>query len=225
MSTFVLVPGGWSGGWRFEPMARRLRDHGHQAYALTLTGVGERSHLIGPAVNLDTHIQDVVAVLEQEQLTDVVLCGHSYGGMVITGVADRVPDRIKGLVYGDAYVPSDGESCWDLAGDAFRQMFLDGARADGFSVAPPPGGSPRATAHPLASFLQSIRLTGAWRQVPRREFIYLSGWSGTPFAEQYRRLAADPDWITHTLPVGHDIMAAAPDGFAETLLDTAKARL
>lgn len=225
MSTFVLVPGGWSGGWRFEPLARRLRNHGHQAYALTLTGVGERSHLIGPAVNLDTHIQDVVAVLEQEQLTDVVLCGYSYGGMVITGVADRVPDRIKGLVYSDAYVPSDGESCWDLAGDAFRQMFLDGARADGFSVAPPPGGNPRATAHPLASFLQSIRLTGAWRQVPRREFIYLSGWSGMPFTEQYRRLAADPDWITHTLPVGHDIMAAAPDEFAEILLDTAKACL
>jgi pimeloyl-ACP methyl ester carboxylesterase len=222
VTTFVLVPGGWHGGWWFEPLARRLRTHGHEAYPVTATGVGERHHLTGPAVNLDTHVQDVLAVLDQERLTDVVLCGHSYGGMVITGVADRAPDRIAALVYCDAYVPEDGESCWELAGDGYRQLFLDGARADGFTVAPPPGLDARATGHPLASFVQAIRVTGAWRRIRRREFLYLSGWSGTPFTAQYHRLSDDPEWITHALPVGHNVMADAPDELTELLLATAR---
>jgi pimeloyl-ACP methyl ester carboxylesterase len=222
VATFVLVPGGWHGGWWFEPLARRLRELGHQAFPVTLTGVGERSHLAAPSVNLDTHIQDVLQLLEQERLSGVVLCGHSYGGMVVSGVADRAPERVGALVYSDAYVPEDGESCSDLAGARFRQLFLDNARADGFSVAPPPMLDPRATAHPLASVVQAIRLTGAWRQIPRREFIYLSGWSGTPFTGLYQRLAADPEWVTHSLPVGHNIIADAFDELTEILLGAAK---
>ena len=222
MATFVLVPGGWHGGWWFEPLARRLRELGHQAFPVTLTGVGERSHLAAPSVNLDTHIQDVLQLLEQERLSGVVLCGHSYGGMVVSGVADRAPERVGALVYSDAYVPEDGESCSDLAGARFRQLFLDSARADGFSVAPPPMLDRQATAHPLASVVQAIRLTGAWRQIPRREFIYLSSWSGTPFTGLYQRLAADPEWVTHSLPVGHNIIADAFDELTEILLGAAK---
>jgi pimeloyl-ACP methyl ester carboxylesterase len=94
MTNFVLVPGSHHGGWSFEPVSSRLRSLGHAVYPLTLTGVGERNHLISASVNLDTHITDVVSVLEAEQITEAVLCGHSYGGMVITGVADRVPERL-----------------------------------------------------------------------------------------------------------------------------------
>lgn len=223
MATFVLVPGGWHGGWWFEPMARRLRELGHEAFPITLTGVGERAHLAAASVNLDTHIQDVLRVFEQERLAEVVLCGHSYGGMVVTGVADRAPERVGALVYCDAYLPEDGESCFDLAGEGYRELFLAGARGDGFSVAPPAGLDPRATAHPLASFVQSIRLTGAWRRVRRREFLYLSGWSGSPFTGLCQRLAADDQWLTHTLPVGHNVMADAPDELAAILLGAAKA--
>src|SRR5215217_3201414 len=93
MATFVLVPGAWHSGWWFDPLARRFRRHGHEAYLLTLTGVGDRNHLLTDSVNLD-NIQDLANVLEAERIEDAVLVGHSYGGMVITGVADRVPERV-----------------------------------------------------------------------------------------------------------------------------------
>ena len=151
-------PGGWHAGWYFQAFAEALRARGHRAYPITLTGLGERRHLLNAAVNLETHIEDVVQILATERLTDVVLLGHSYGGMVLTGVIDRAPDRIAAAIYSDAYVPAQGESCFDLANDLFRGMFLEGAAQDGFSVPPPPGLDPRATAHPLAAFLQRLRL-------------------------------------------------------------------
>jgi pimeloyl-ACP methyl ester carboxylesterase len=141
--------------------------------------VSARAGQLVGAVNLDTHIRDVVAVIEAEDLSDVVLVGHSYGGMVITGVADALPGRIRRLVYSDAYVPEDGDSCWSLTSPAFRELFAAGAGGDGFSVPPPAGADPRATAHPLASFMQRIRLSGAVGAVVRRDYIYLSGWDGT----------------------------------------------
>src|SRR5271167_937589 len=110
MSTFVLVHGAWHGGWCYKRVAQLLREAGHEIYTPTLTGVGERVHLMTPAVTLDTHIQDILNVIRFEELADVVLCGHSYGGMVITGVADKVPDKIRSLVYLDAFVPNDGEA-------------------------------------------------------------------------------------------------------------------
>src|SRR5215203_1442441 len=115
MATFVLVPGAWHGGWWFDPLARRLRRHGHEAYPLTLTGVGDRNYLLTDSVNLD-NIQDLANVLEAERIEDAVLVGHSYGGMVITGVADRVPERVDALVYVDAFVPRDGDppGTWPL---------------------------------------------------------------------------------------------------------------
>jgi len=107
MATFVLVPGPWHGGWWFELLARRLRRHGHEANLLTLAGVGDRNHLLIASVNLD-NIRDLANVLEAEWIEDAMLVGHSYGGMVITGVADRVTERVDALVYVDAFVPRDG---------------------------------------------------------------------------------------------------------------------
>jgi pimeloyl-ACP methyl ester carboxylesterase len=116
MATFVLVPGAWHGGWWFEPLACRLRRHGHEAYPLTLTGVGDRNTLLIASVNVD-YIQDLANVLEAGRIEDTVLVGHSYGGMMISGVADRVPERVYALVYVDAFVPRDGDAAWDLATD------------------------------------------------------------------------------------------------------------
>src|ERR671910_3846047 len=108
MATYVLVGGAWLGGWCWKPIARRLRDQGHDAYPLTLTGLGERAHLASPEVDLETHITDVVNLIEFEDLRDVVLLGHSYANLVVTGVADRVPERISRVVYLDAGpFPSD----------------------------------------------------------------------------------------------------------------------
>ena len=116
MATYVLVHGGGHGGWCYQRVARLLRSAGHEVYTPTLTGLGERSHLLSPDIDLDLHIRDVVAVLHYEDLDDVILVGHSYGGMVITGVADRAADRIGRVVYLDAANPENGQSLVDVAG-------------------------------------------------------------------------------------------------------------
>src|SRR3984957_20745503 len=110
MATFVLVHGAWHGSWCWKRVRQALQAAGHNVFTPTLTGVADRSHLLSPDVNLDTHIDDVVNLIRWEELSDVVLCGHSYGGMVITGVADALSDRIRSLVYLDAFVPKDGEA-------------------------------------------------------------------------------------------------------------------
>jgi len=139
VATFVLVHGGFHGGWCWRRVAPPLRAAGHAVYTPTLTGLGERAHLATPAIGLDTHIRDVLGVLEYEELRDVVLVGHSMAGMVVTGVAERAADRLAHLVYLDACVPRDGECHLDAEGirGAARAAFEAGAGSDG-RVAPRP---------------------------------------------------------------------------------------
>jgi len=139
MATFVIVHGGFGGGWEWREVARLLQAKGHEVTRPTLTGLGERSHLATASVDLELHIEDVVQHLAFEGLHDLVLVGQSYGGMVVTGVADRVPERIARLVYVDAFVPRDGESLFDLVGPELSSVFR-GSAADG--LIPPPGGAP-----------------------------------------------------------------------------------
>ena len=213
MSTFVLIHGGWRGGWTFASIARTLRGLGHEVYTPTLTGLGERVHLAYARPNLDTHIMDVANVLIYEDLSNVILCGHSYAGMVISGVADRLPDRIAALVYVDAFVPENGDAWWSLAGDYFRKLAIDGSAADGFGVTPPPGADPRRVPHPLAAFRQIIHLKGEWKQIPEKMFIYASGWDDTPFTSTYERLKDDPAWVVKSLHTGHNVIGEAPGDF------------
>jgi pimeloyl-ACP methyl ester carboxylesterase len=131
MATYVLVHGSWWGSWCWKEVARLLRAAGHDAYTPSQTGVGERVHLLSPAVTLDTHIQDVSGTLLYEDLREVVLVGWSYGGMVVTGVAERMPDRIAHLVFLDAFVPRDGESVLRMLGPAATLLALDQARKEG----------------------------------------------------------------------------------------------
>jgi pimeloyl-ACP methyl ester carboxylesterase len=116
MSIFVIVHGGFMGGWAWTPVAKLLRAAGHEVFTPTLSGLGERAHLANPETGLDTHIQDIVGVLECEDLSQVILVGHSYGSMVITGVAEKVPERLAYLVYLDTAVPKDGQSWLDILG-------------------------------------------------------------------------------------------------------------
>jgi len=219
MTTFLLVPGAWHGAWTFEPLARQLRAHGHHACPLTLTGVGDRRHLLTSTVNLDTHVEDVVDVLKDERITDAVLVGHSYGGMVITGAADRAPDRVAGLVYVDAVVPDNGDSCWSLVTDQERAWYLEGVGETGYTSAPLPFFDRRATPHPLASLLQAIRLEGGLDRFRSRDYVYATQWTGTsPFTELYERLRSDPAWRTHALASGHNVMRDAPDDLLKVLL-------
>jgi pimeloyl-ACP methyl ester carboxylesterase len=163
-STIVIVHGAWGGGWAFREVEQLLRDFGHQVYRPTLTGLGERFHLATPEVNLETHITDIINVLEFEELEEVVLVGHSYGGMVVTGVADRASDRIRHLVYLDAFVPLDGESVADLAEGFMSRLEASGATAGSDFVRPvwvEPGSPPPADVpHPLKTLTDPIRLGG-----------------------------------------------------------------
>jgi pimeloyl-ACP methyl ester carboxylesterase len=180
--TFVIVHGGWGGGWEWTPVARVLREQGHEVFTPTLSGLGERGHL-GPEVGLTEHIEEIAALLELEDLHDVVLCGASYSGMVITGVADRVPERIGLVVYVDAFVPEDGESTLDLMPEEFAQ-FVQAAtdeRGHGWVPIPdellPPHGLisdedraryvERLRDHPAASCIEPVRLTGEVDRLPR----------------------------------------------------------
>ncbi|MFI2332088.1 alpha/beta fold hydrolase [Nocardia rhamnosiphila] len=219
MATYVLVPGGWHGSWSFDAVVPLLERAGHTVHALTLTGLRpDDDEATVATANLDTHAADVVRLLDRAHITGVTLVGHSYGGMVISAAADRARGRVDRLVYLDAYVPRDGESCWSSTTERYRHTFLAGAAGTGYAVLPPAGGDPRRRPHPLASFVQKVRLTGAVDQIRRREFVYCSGWEDrTPFTGLRTRLRADPDWQVHDLPTGHDAMREAPAAVAGLL--------
>lgn len=215
MATFVIVHGGWGGGWEWRDVARLLQQESHDVSRVTLTGLGERSHLLSPAVNLDTHVEDVVRHLEFDDLSDVVLVGHSYGGMVVTGAADRVPERIAKLVYVDAFTPNDGESLFDLLPAEFVSHLRDSAR-DG--AVPPPGDDPKYPAwylervrpHPLAAFEQPLRVDGRAPSIPRSFIRCLQ--SDIPL--DLTRVA---DWPTSEIDTHHDAQVYDPDGLARLL--------
>lgn len=231
MATFVLVHGAWSGGWCYGRVADMLRAEGHRVFTPTLTGQGERSHLLTGAVNLSTHIADVAGVFANEELDGAVLAGHSYGGMVITGVADRMPEKIAALVYLDAFLPEDGQSLFDLNVPANTQRFIANAGdIGGLAVPPPPAAffnvnandaervDRLATPFPLAAMAERLKLTGKHRSIARR--IYVHGTvlpRESPFKPFYERVRNDPAWTVHALACGHHVMLDMPDKTAEIL--------
>ncbi|MDW5613399.1 MULTISPECIES: alpha/beta hydrolase [Mycolicibacterium] len=224
MSSYVLIPGMCHGAWCFDEVAASLRSAGHHVLALTLTGVGERSHLMPGGVNLDTHIVDVLAAIDNDAATgaDLILVGHSYGGMVITGVADRIPDRVDSLVFLDAVVPRDGEACWDLVNDEERQWYVK-VDDSGFGVPPMPFFDDRATSHPLATVLQPLRLRGDLNGFRRRIFVYALDWPGeSPLRPSYDRVRDDPTWICHELDGRHNLMRDRPADLVRILLSASQ---
>lgn len=216
---FIMVPGGWQGGWAFDEVAIELRRNGHAVEAVTLSGLGldepsEAAHV----PNLGSHIDQVAEIVDRSGgEVPLALCGHSYAGLVIAGVADKLGDRIDQLIFIDAYVPADGDSCWSLTSDSFRELFIAGSRDDGRWVAVPEGMDPRARAHPLASFVQAINLTDTAQHRPERTFISGGAWPGSPFVPLTERLRNDPGWRVYEIPVGHNIARRAPDRLAATL--------
>jgi len=216
--TYVFIPGGWHGGWAFDPIKERLQEFDRKCISLTLPGLELEPIEKNNMINLSTHIQFVVDFILKENIKNVILCGHSYGGLVITGVADAMAERIHALVYIDAYVPKNGDSCWSLTSEMYRDRFVTGAAHDGFNIAVPPGIENRRRPHPLATFMQSIQLKGKHEQILNHAFIYLTGWEGTPFNNQYKRLKDSPDWHVETINSVHNVMREAPDRLTEILL-------
>ncbi|MEV6488325.1 alpha/beta fold hydrolase [Actinoplanes sp. NPDC051633] len=219
MSRFVLVPGAWHGGWWYEPVVDALSADGHQAVAVTPAGLGPDDDLTKDVVNLDTHVAQVAAeVLAGDG--PATLVGHSYGGMVITAVADRMPERIRALVYLDADVPRDGESSWDVAPDYIRASLIDGAGETGVSLAPLPFFDDRARPHPLATLLQRVRLTGAWERVPIKRFAAaLDTPGGLQAPTAMERVRNDPDWHYEEWPTTHNVLRDGPGRVLSLLTD------
>jgi pimeloyl-ACP methyl ester carboxylesterase len=220
MTTYVLVPGACHGAWCFDDLAAALRALGHRVLACTLTGVSERAHLLHAGVNLETHIADVLAALTvQNDARNLVLVGHSYGGMVIAGVADRIPAQVDSVVFVDALVPRDGESCWDLVNDEERQWYV-GVDDTGYGVPPMPFFDRRATAHPLASLLQPLRLSVDLARFRRRDYLYALQWPGeSPMRLSYDRVRGDPAWTTHELDGKHNLMRDTPEELLRILCE------
>jgi pimeloyl-ACP methyl ester carboxylesterase len=242
MATFVLVHGAWHGGWCWRKLTPLLRAAGHEVYTPTLTGLGERVHLGHPDVGLATHVQDVVNVLEYEDLSDVILVGHSYGGMVIAGVASAAPGRLGHLVYLDAFVPEDGQSMLDLGPPERRESMTRRVREEGDgwrlpSLQPVPWDqfvrevyrvtdeaevawlTARLGPHPFKTIADPVRATNPAAAALPRTYIRCRDYPNSAF-DQFAAQAAAPGsgWRYHLLPTSHDAMVTLPRELADLLL-------
>jgi len=233
VSTFVLLHGAWHGGWVWQRVVPALRAAGHEVHTPTLTGVSDRAHLLTPQVGLSVHVQDVVALIEAHDAHDVVLVGHSYAGQVVTGVADRVPERLAKRIHLDAFVGDDGDAAIDLLPSTAAGHYRESVAGPGFGWLIPvrPLGKlgvteqsdldwliPRLTPHPWLTYTERLRLTGKGDQIPAA-FIECVDWMRvfTPQAER----AAALGWPVHEIATGHEAMVTAPAELAALLLDIA----
>ena len=231
MTTFVLVHGAWSGAHTWRKVRPMLREAGHEVFTPSLTGLGERIHLASPQVNLNTHVQDVVNMLRFEDLNDVVLLGYSYGGMVVTGALEYVADRVRHLVYLDAFVPKDGESLYSLTGQSvpedFGQDWLIPPMAREFdSPEEAAWAGPRRVAHPRGCFSTPVHLEQALEQYSfTRTYIKATqpprGQGSSSFWDAADHAEASGLWRYAEIDTNHMIANNKPRELADLLLELA----
>jgi pimeloyl-ACP methyl ester carboxylesterase len=221
----LLVPGSGHGGWWFDPITEDLRTQGHNVIPITLTGLDHENPVHVP-INLETHIQDVLRVIEELALDEVFLVAHSYGGMVLTGVADRTKAKVTGLFFMDAMVPKPGQNLWSLIDGDLRSGFLASA-TDGLNLYPDEAFKemrPRVMPHPLGTMLQPLHYSDSIFQVENKTYIFAEKFFGvpgmqSPFEAFYEQFKADAGWVTHSVPYGHDLVEEAPAVVLELLVD------
>jgi len=230
MATFVLVPGAWLGGWCWGDVSARLRAGGHSVISATLTGLGERAHLVSPEVGLSTHVSDVVSLLHFRDLSGATLVGHSYGGTVITAVAEQASALIRCLVYLDASVPRDGESNNDVLGPELAARIRSAANSAGTGLVPPmsvaewglsdamrPWVEARLTPHPLRSLEEPVRLhSKAAARLPR---AFLRSSTQSALYGRLMERGRELGWYCRDLTGGHYPMLAAPEALALSLAE------
>ena len=224
-ATFLVCHGAWSAGWAWKKMHPLMAAAGHRLVTPTYTGLGERAHLANPSIDLETHIEDVLNVIKYEDLRDIVLVGHSYGGMVATGVADRARARVTQLIYVDAFVPGDGQSLFDLNKVAVQKLADSG---DGWRVPPNPTPpdtspadqewlSPRRVHMPIKCFQTALKLQGGALTLPR-SYIYAT--RITPqdtFGQFARKTRNDPAWRYYEIDASHSPNVTAPEALMALL--------
>ena len=236
VKNFVLVHGTSHGGWCWKRVVHFLQLAGHRVYTPTLTGCGERSHLTNAGINLDTHITDVVNVIKWEELEEVVLCGHSYGGWVISGVVEQLLEQINSIIFLDAFLPENGQRGFDLQSPDSQKAVLQAKELGNASR--PPGSIERyknnardkewvesmLTPQPIGVSLQPIELTGAREKVKNKAYILATKYNNPPFVDCYRKLKDNPLWQVYALHCGHNVMLDMPKELTEILLEVAKAK-
>jgi pimeloyl-ACP methyl ester carboxylesterase len=227
-TTILVAHGAWSAGWTWKKMHPLMTAAGHRLLTPTQTGLGEREHLASPAVDLNTHIEDLLGVIKHEELKDFVLVGHSYGGMVATGVADRVPELITKLIYLDAFVPKDGQALVDLLSpEAARGMRASAKAGDGWRVpasAPPPDTSAEdlkwiqahRLPHPLKCFETAVKLRNGDTKIPRA-YIYAKRATPADTFRVFAERAKKENWDYREIDASHSAHVTSPDALASLL--------
>jgi pimeloyl-ACP methyl ester carboxylesterase len=232
VATFVLVHGAWHGGWCWRRVARLLTGAGHDVSAPTLTGLCERSHLRTPDTALDTHILDVVNEMKWKELTNVVLVGHSYGGMVISGVAEKMEKSIASFVMLDAFMPENGQALIDMQPPPAREPILAAEREGAATLPPRPAElfkvnekdrawvDAQCTPQPIKCFLQKLTLTGARERIPKKTYIRAAAYPSQYFDAGLASARAK-SWRVYEVPCGHDVMLDMPERLTEILQEAA----
>jgi pimeloyl-ACP methyl ester carboxylesterase len=230
-TTFVLVHGAWHGGWCWRRVSDLLEANGHRVFTPTLSGLCERSHLLGSNIDLTTHIMDVVNLVRWEDLKDIVLCGHSYGGFVISGAAEQIRDRISSIVFLDAFLPDDGESL--ASQSALSAQSVKAAEEKNLPGIPPIPAAvfrvnerdrawvdQQCTPQPVRTFAEKIRLSGAREQIGRKTYIRARGFpAAESFDKAFNKAKGNDSWTTHELVCGHDAMLDMPESVADCFLN------
>lgn len=231
--SFVLVHGAWHGGWCWRRVADRLERKGHKVYAPSLTGLGDRSHLIGTKPTVTTHIDDIANIIRFEDLQRTVLVGHSYGGIVISGVAEKVLAQIASIVFLDAFVPQNGQTIMSLSRQGLRDAVNAAIKRGDLGIPPASAAyfgvnekdrafvDRKCTPQPIGTYGDPVKLSGAREKIGRKTYIRAKGFNSAGFDAIAARLRADPAWTVHDMPCGHDAMIDMPDRLTELLLAAA----
>ena len=226
MADYVLVHGAWGGGHAYGRLADELREAGHRVVVAALTGLGVRSGELHPGITLSDHVNDVCGQIAEAGFDRFVLAGHSYGGMVITGVATRLGARIDAIAYIDAFLPQDEQSLWDITGAFEHAWYIDSQKFTPGLVAPigsvdfepVPGQVGR---HPLLTLTEAVRFTGEEAKIQRRAYVFASDWQPTPFGLFRDRVQGDPEWEYHDSKSSHFVMADQPEQLLAIMLGLA----
>ena len=228
MANIILLGGTGHGGWYFDDVQATLKAAGHNVFAPCLSGLDPDEHFGDKAINLDTHINDVLRLTTKNELNHVYLVAHSYAGMVITGVADRTEVTVSGLIYLDAPVPEPNQSLWDIVDENMQKAWV-ASSVDGLNIYPDEGFKafrPKVMPHPLATKVQPLKYSAEmFAKVPAKVYVYAEDYFGipemrSPFTAYYERLRQTPGWIAHSWPFGHDLVAQVPDRVSALILET-----
>ena len=228
--TFVLIHGAWHGGWCWRRVADLLRAEGHSVFAPTLTGLGERSHLMSNAITLETHVHDIVNVFKFEDLEGVTLVGHSYGGWPVSGALEHLESRVSSVIFLDAFLPEDGQKGIDQnspesiaaikAAIERGEVSRKGPNAAAFAVLPENQAWVDAlmTPQPIGVSLTPVKLTGARDRIAKRSYIRAGRYAQPSFDRYLAERKAAPGWMTHVVDSGHDVMVDHPRELKDLLL-------